>query len=377
MPPGSKFSLIVFGIACLGVSAFCDNLRAPLLPLFVDRWSLDYAFASTFMTAGCLAAFAYSLVSVEILKRLTERRFLQVSLLVLVAGLVTTVHGASKVLFLAAAVMWGAGTLGVGMASNFFVLRGASAATRSRWLNLLHFGYGVVSALPGLYLAASLDRAVPLLLILLTVPLALCAALLLWSFVQDTQWGPQGDAQHPRWREIFAPRPMLFVGAHAAYVLGEVVLAIWLPAYLHEVRGLPLPDASRYLTWFFLGLCGGRLGAAMALRGGREALVVSIALAGSGLCAAFGVAGWSPAFVAAAFFMGPVFPLLVILLAEREPRHYRALLAVSFSGISLALAFGHGLMGALSRTVGLSSAYSFPVACFGLSLALFAAWRRL
>lgn len=360
--------LVLFGVACLVVSALLDSVRAPALPLLAARYGVGYGRISLFLTAGSLGSLAFNLLALRALARLSDRAVVWAAAALQTSALLAAAAAPGPAALAAAGLVWGAGNVGLGMNANLFVIRGSSPERRARALSLLHVFYGLSCVLPPLYVGWA-DRAGWGLAAILAVPallpllLAAGAAGLGGEHSSTPAVASLGDAPWP------------FVGVITLYVLGEVMTSMWMVAVL-TAGGASLPAAGRVLSGFFLGLAAGRLASAFLARPGLETRLVAAGLAVGAAGVLAGALGRPWGFWAAGFAFGPVFPLVMARISVERPGRMREALAFVYGAIVVALAAGHQAMGWLAEGVSLRAASLFPVSCLAAALVLWLAVQK-
>lgn len=364
--------LLAFGFAALFVSAVCDSLRGPLLPLIASERAWSHARSSGFLTAGSLASFAFGLASIRLLSRWGDRAYLTAAAAAQSASLLLLAAGKGYPVSLLSGALGGVGGGALGLASNLLVIHGSDGPGRARWLSALHLVYGSSALLPALLVARASSLgwsagAVCLLVFLVPATLLVSARML--------PSDPPRPESETAPRALFSREVLAVTSCIATYVLGEVLASMWLVTYLHGALGWGIPSASRVLGGFFAALALGRLTTA-ALAGPRAARVLPpLGLAAAALCLAAGLAGHPWAFAAAGFAMGPVFPLIMAAISLEYPDDFRRIVPFACALMTAGLAGGHLLLGTLGDAFSLRAAYRLPPAFLLLALALYACWR--
>lgn len=366
----SNKRFLFLGILCLLASAFYDNLRGPLLPLFARSYGLDYSKTSAFLTAGSLSSFLFALLSVRLLSRWTEREYLRFSLLLQACAVLLTALGGTYGLLLLSGLLWGGGNTGIGLSSNLLTIRGSEEGNRSRFLAGLHVFYGLGSTLPALYVSFALGRHWPL-SAMLAATLLLLPVLALSSRTLAIARPAAASSSTGGWSMLLSRRALLSNLCLSAYVLGEVLTSMWLFTYLRDQCGMDVPHASRLLQGFFLCLAAGRLLSALFVRPGMENRLQPLCIVGGAALLLAGLSGWNAGFALSALAMGPFYPLMLSSIVREFPSEYPRLVSFANAVMTVALALGHLAIGMLSDATSLHTAFFIPSACLMLSLALF------
>ncbi|MEK6977874.1 MAG: MFS transporter, partial [Candidatus Hydrothermarchaeota archaeon] len=340
----SNRGCILLGIACLLTSAFYDNIRGPLLPLFADRYGLDYSKTSAFLTAGSLSSFLYALLSVRLLSRWSERAYLRAALLIQAGAVLGTAFGEGYPMLLLCGLLWGFGNTGIGLSSNLLTIRGSDEGNRSRLLNGLHVFYGLGSTLPALYISFALGRHWPL-PAMLGATLLLLPALGVFSRTADLAGPAKAEGPGGGWNMLLSRCALLSNLCLSTYVLGEVLTSMWLFTYLHDHSGLDVSQASRLLQAFFLCLAAGRFLSALFVRPSMESWLQPACILGGMALLLSGLWGWEPGFALSALAMGPFYPLMLSSIVRDFPSDYPRLISFANAVMTVALAVGHLAIG--------------------------------
>jgi len=366
-----KSRLLLIGIAVIVVSAFFDNVRGPILPIFARNYGLNYTQASAFFWASSLTSFVVSMLSVGLLARWTERAYIRAALAVQSLAVVAAAGGCYPSL-IASGLFWGVGNTAIGMSANLVVIRGSTDANRSRMMNALHLFYCLGSIVPAFYVAKTADRwplyAILLPTLLLILLLWLCTAALPGEGQQAR------PAQRMPWDEMLREHALASNLCISVYILGEVLTSMWLVTYLTGHARLSVSEASGFLPLYFLAMASSRILAALLVRPGMEAWLPFPLMLAAAAALSAGLAGRHGGFLLAAFAFGPMFPLLASSLVKDYPRKYPSLIAVVYAVSTVGLMVGHMAVGAISDRFSLQSAFRLPMVFILAALLLFA-WR--
>lgn len=377
MTKQTDLKILGLGILVLIVSSFCDNLRAPILPLLKEAHNLTHLQSSGFLSIGYFASFCFSLFSTYGLTLWGDRAFLLWALAFQLAALVLAAWTPSYLFLLASGFLWGMGTIGLGTISNLLVLRATTEENRTRSLSGLHAFYGVASMLPAFYVGMTVDwgwRLWVLILVPGLLPLLLFGVSL--SFLSKGEAPPEeGSFDLNR---LLSWDAMALNLSFSGYVLGEVLTSMWLVTFLHQERGMGIPAASRILGWYFMALALSRFLLFLFGSSRSTRTLPACSLGFGGLFLLLAVKGWTGAFILAGFAFGPFFPSVVSSLPEDYPKNFRSMLAFFFSVMMLSVSVGNLIMGKLSDAFTLQQAFTMPAMCLfaGLAIYLARAWMR-
>lgn len=369
-PSSASRGLIAAGVACLVVSSLCDSVRAPLLPLFSERFSVGYARLSGFLSAGSFGALAFNLLAMGPLARLADRGMVGLAAALQAAAMLAAAAAPDLWTLIAAGAVWGAGNSAMGMCANLLVIRGAPPESRSRALSLLHLFYGLSCVLPPLYVGAATEAGWGLAR-LLAVPAILPALLAAGAAALP----PGGGGTPLNLRRGLAAAPWAAGSVIALYVLGEVMTSMWLVA-LATAQGTSLASAGKVLSGFFLSLALGRAATALWARSDSDRLWVPAGLLVGALGAGLGASGHAWGYALAGFAFGPVFPLVMARLSAEKEEGVREALAFVYAAMVVVLAAGHRLMGWTAEAYSPSAAGMLPPVFLLAALMVWVTARR-
>jgi len=370
---GRKLRFLLIGIAVIVVSAFFDNIRGPLLPVFARDYGLSYGQAAAFFWASSVTSFLIGMISVPLLARWTERTYIRAAMLIQCLA-VLCAAGGSYASLIVSGLFWGAGNTAIGMSSNLVVLRGTTDENRSRRMSALHLFYCLGAIVPAFYAAQTADR-LPLPAILLPT---LSLLILLWAATEPLpKHAEAAPAPQMPWAKMLAPHALVSNLLISVYILGEVLTSMWLVTYLTGQRGLSVTEASGRMQLYFLAMASSRALGIFLFRSGWESALPAPLMLASAASLSAGLAGWDAGFLLAPFFFGPMFPLLATRLVKDYPKEYPSLTAFMYAVCTILLALGHVLLGWVSDRFSLQAAYRVPSFCILAALLLLGLRSRL
>lgn len=350
--------VLVVGFMMLGIAAFIDTMRGPLLPILRAEMMFSHTAGGLFFIASSAGSIAMTLALNPLFERLGER---PVALLALALGGLAALSGFAVLSYpgvLLLGLLMGIAAASLGATSNVFVIRGSSPEALGRNLCGLHAMYGGGSALAPALLAATLERGIgwPWALAVLPIVAAAGAVALMPA---ETGEPPSEEADASRRRP--GSVELLILLTVTTYVSGEVLCSLWMTSYLVETVGATPESAAPVLSGFFAVMLGVRLLAFLGLRERLEwpalwgALLVG--LLGMGL----GLLGWTWG-LALAGGMGLYFPVFFARVSRLFPQRWRVLTVWMFAAIQGGLVIMNLAMGRVADLIGISSAYWIPFA---------------
>lgn len=333
--------MLAVGVAAFFTLGLIQAMYGPAFPLFQARFGVDTGavglIASVHFLGSALAPFLVGLA----LRRVSVRRAVVVSLLILAAGVSGVGLAPSWSLAVTAALVGGLGLGGVSACLN-----AAYAARGTRPVNLVNAVFGVGSMVSPL-LVVSLGQAGlegPFLVVALTAVLTLAVARV-WGVPDIASAGGTAGGQAavttvaPGLMLVFALMLAVYVGLEAGY-------GAWTVRYL-DSRGLP--GAALVLSGFWGGITLGRVLTGMF---GPRVHPASLVIGSAALVTACAVAAVVPLFapgasILAGLALGPVFGSMLAWASQLMPARQVPFLltAGSAGGVLLPFLMGQGVVG--------------------------------
>ena len=359
-PKKVQWLLLVVGYYLLIQSAFFDNIRGPLLPVFSREWEIPYDRLSAFIFAGTIVGLVVTLSFNWLVKKYDDTALAIAALMMalLLTAYVAVVNSYLELVLMA----MGIGTLVAtfGTLCNLLVIRAVPPAISSRALSGLHAMYGAGSMLASLAghqwdLSGGAWRE---LFYLSAVLLLLNLGLLIRVRRSPTHREERTQKKAPLASlEFFQWFGVILFGL---YVFAEVGISMWMVSVLVETNGVAVNQASGILFGFFTVLTLTRLAGIWYVRPSNEKSVIAISLGVALLSALLGVWGWSPGWVFAGV-LGPFFPVMLGRLTRYSPGNWQLVTVRIIIATQITLTIGHYAIGQVAAAVGLKTAIALPV----------------
>jgi fucose permease len=364
-------AVVAAGFAVLLTSAYMDNIRGPLLPVFQNQLSLSYT------QAGLFLIMAYPLgVAVNILLNPLFNRYgiKNIAFGICGFGLFANLFANfvdSYPTLLGFGLILGAATSTFGALCNILVMHGASIVHRTRSLCGLHMMYGIGSFFAPVAVAEIVGREWPWASTLwVWPPLLIGLSVLLLTRMREDH-SPQARLQSSR---LSGPQ-WLGVMAITTYVGGEVVTSLWLTTYLTNVEGMEISDASWYLSAFFLCMFVVRFLGFILIKPHYERFAYWFALlVGMG---GLGVGYWGvPIGFAVAGMMGLFFPVFLSRISQVFESQWRSVTLWVLVAMQTSLFALNYLVGNLADLWSLKTIFYLPLGMLGLCAGLVLVFER-
>ncbi len=372
-----QWGLIAAAYASLFALGIADNARGPLFPEILRDLDLGDAAGSWMFGVTSAGVIVGSLLLRPLLRYVTPRRLLQLSLLGLGLGLIGLGQSGSLTHLLGASLVMGVALGGLALGQNLLVQEATPLPLQRRAFSGLHSMYGVASLLAPLAVTlsarAGLDWRQALLW--LALPCALVAI--------GTQFGRDGVPAEPLEAEPLEREPLereppadgpleeharppmnmvlrgrlwTIAGMTGCCVVAELLLSTRIPLLLRRA-GVPRETADLYLSAFFACLLAGRLVVTFVpFRGVANRTLLSISTAASLGLFALGVAVEPRLLPLVALTLAPCFPVATALLAEEHPALMERGMSLLMAVTSFLLVVAHVGVGYLSEEITLRSA---------------------
>jgi MFS transporter, FHS family, glucose/mannose:H+ symporter len=369
-----QWSLIAAAYASLFALGIADNARGPLFPEILRDLSLGDAAGSWMFGVTSAGVIAGSLLLRPLLRYVSPRRLLQLSLIGLGLGLIGLGQSRGLPHLLAASSLMGIALGGLALGQNLLVQEATPLALQRRAFSGLHSMYGVASLLAPLAVALSARAGLDWRQVLLWLALPCALVTVGTQFGSDgvaeedppaSSEGALGDVDGEPLSESGAPAPLAaLVGGRlwtiaamtGCCVVAELLLSTRIPLLLRRA-GVPRETADLYLSAFFACLLVGRLVVTFVpFRGVGNRTLLAISTAASLGLFAFGVAYQPRLLPLVALTLAPCFPVATALLAEEHPRLMERGMSLLMAVTSLLLVIAHVGVGYLSEAITLRSA---------------------
>lgn len=351
--------LLVVGFMMLGISAFVDTMRGPLLPILRAEMMFSHTEGGLFFIAASAGAIATTLTLNTLFDRLGERT---VALLALALSALAALFGFAVFRYPGVVMLGfllGSAVASLGATSNVFVIRGSSPAALGRNLCGLHAMFGAGSTVAPVVLAAVLKRGVDWPWALAGLPLLAIAGTV--ALMPAHTGEPPREDDHEPGRRRLGPVEALILLTITTYVCGEVLCSLWMTSYLIDRIGATPESAAPVLSAFFAAMLLVRLLAFLGLREGLEWPSLGVGLLAGLLGTLLGLLGWTWGF-ALAGAMGLYFPVFFARVSRLFPQRWRVLTVWMFAATQGGLVIMNFAMGWLADLIGIAAAYWTPFA---------------
>lgn len=360
-------SLFVLGLA--------DNIRGPLFSEVLTDFNLTHTTGSWLFALSSTFALISSLAANKVLKSLTHKQLLQISLLILSAGLFCIASSQSLTQILFSACLMGLSFGFLGVCQNALVTLGTPVAQRKQWLSGLHAMYALASFLAPA-LVAIVARGHGTWRDTYRWASVFPLVLLFVSFVLPRSEQPQEIHKVPNKNQGSSASLILQITAAASvgfYVITEILISSRLGIFYRREMGASLEEASLQVGLFFLYLLLGRCFWTFVNLPWSIYRQMLFSLFFSILFLILGLCWWPYLLVLTGLSMAPFFGLSMTYLSEVFHSHINEALSVSVAVQSIFIVSMHLGVGILSDQLDIRKAlWVGPIA---LILSLFFLWR--
>lgn len=347
------FALLCFGFVLSGVATV---ILGPLLPVFIQRWSLDDGQAGLFSAVQFSVALTGTLASSAVASIWGFRAPLVIGY-ALIAGGVAFLNASSHAGAIAATATFGFGYGLITAVTNLLVAEMGGAKSASL-LNLLNssWGVGAMACSPLIAWALKSSALGGVLTGYAMIGCVLVLGLLFVSLGAEKQAPASSGAeaaQVPIGLLTLLPLGTLFF----IYVAMENGIGIWIAEYSRRLARAMTGMTTLTQMFFYAGLTIGRATAPLVLRGLSENKVVigSLVLAASGNALLIGAPSLNVALLAI-FLNGlgcaSVYPIYIAWLSRWYGARARKIGGILFAVASLGGSVGAWMIGTVSKLSG-------------------------
>jgi len=360
----SGWRLILLGFGFLLLSAYLDNLRGILLPVFTQVFGLTHQQNSSFLVLGNFASVFFTLSLLFLTRRFSDRAVCIGVCVSVLGSLSYALKVSAFPSLLIFSVLIGGMVSMLGSLANLNVIHGSTLTDRAKSLCGLHAMYGLGSLcapeIAKRLFAAGDSWTAP---VFAAIPAA--ALLLFGSFAMPAR----RDDGIPEVAVSVNSMQVLILAIFAVYVAGEVMASMWMASYLVDFASFSVVEVAPYVTGFFLTMAITRLLCFFSLKPAAEVAVLFLSLIGSSAFFILAYSGKIWAFPLVGV-LGPFFPLFLSRLGKTFPKSVRALTLWILASNQLTQACFHLVVGGLADHLGIRTAYGLPLwlllGCLGL-----------
>ncbi len=366
-----RWPYIFAAYALLLTAAYLDNMRGPLLPIFTREYDINYSASSWMLTTGHLAAAIMTALLLPLFRIVSDRHIVVgVSLLALSCCIwpnYFSVYGD----VIAWSLLLGGTFAMMGALCNVLLVHGSPTSKLPNAMAGMHAMYGIGAMCAPLltYWALSEGRWQTL----LYAPIMGSAVLLLLARKLDNRSPQSTNKSHSpaSTQEKIPALAWLASFTFALYVVGEVMISMWMITYFVGHLKMNIHEGSIYMGGFFACLTSTRILAALFAKTSYQTYLLYLSLCLAGILFSLGLNGYLWGF-AASGILGPFYPLMMARTNQQYATISRRVTIALMITAQLSLALFHSIVGIISDQAGISVAYRLPVlafiACFGCLL---------
>ena len=373
-----------------------------LIPQMIRELGWSYTHAGLVVAAGSAAFVLSSTVAGFVLPRVGVRVTVAAGLVLETLGLFLFGAWPNVAVNALAYAVLGVGFGAMEVAGNDLTL-GMERRGRGQLMNLVHGGFAVggiaVTSAASWFLASGGDW--PLVYRLLGAATVLVALRLLTRpalAATRTEAGSAADLDaaaagaggtRPR-RSAGAPDRspallMVILPAMGVYVGVELGVAAWMSEFVVAAIGGSIAQGARIVSLYWVGLCLGRVGAAVLHRGTRHARLLvalaAVAVAGLAITVPAGGTGWAAAgAIVSGVGLSALYPLLMLLAGSEYPTRRSQAMGLTSAAGGLGSMLVPLAITVVAETFGIRSGMAvylvLTVVLGALSIALLAMTRR-
>jgi fucose permease len=367
--------------------------------LLHDHLELDFALAGAMLlTVAGISGGLFNSQLLNIERRTGVRGLIvfSVGLTVIMAILATQVRGPLSLGMMA--IFLGGAITSMGTISNLLLLMASEgkipssdeasrtnplnsldvrSARRAKMMAGLHLMYGLGSLVAPAVATISVGRGWPWPSMFI-LPLAMLVPVMIMTLPMDEKHSgtspgmnppglPPEATTHGIWHNVSGGE-WFIVAIFLAYVTGEVLTSMWMPAFLIAHFGLSYENANQKAAGFFMVFSLARLGVLILMRDKfhKPFIYVPLFAAATAMIAATVISQPGQADSALVFLfpaagmIGPFFPMMLARVCTIYNKSWQRLTVIILTTMQVALALSHLILGAVFDHLGAQRAYLIP-----------------
>lgn len=367
------WSWLILSYLSLFILGFSDNLRGPLFYEIINHFQVSDTKGALFFSTSSLFAFTMSLLAIPILNRISFLRLLQWSLFMMALAMLGLSQAPNYIWFLASSAMMGGAMGFMAVAQNSLASRACPPKVRSRVLSGLHSMYGLASFMAPLLVGIGLQKGrIWNDYFILASFLAIFVAVLTFFLPKANPITHEEDKD-----EASAPAPKriafwlsFMVGF---YVIAEILVGTRLSLYTIREYGITTAEASRYVTFFYLGLLAFRLAGVFVKWPGSYMAQLATSLLVSSIGYLLGLYAHPAFFALTGLGMAIFYPTALAYATQFFPRGEGVIFSLITAAQSILIVTMHLVVGYVSDQTNLKTA--FHLGLLFLAVAAVCLWR--
>ncbi len=354
------FAFLIYG--CI------ESMRTATLSSVIEENGLSYSLGGTIVTVYFIGYTLSNFIMGALAKRIGSRKVLMIGLLFFLAGTALYILGGVAVLLIGASLTGVAGGA-IAVSGNHMVVQ-ADPENKGRNLNWTSLFHSVGSMVMPLYcsflFAADVGWQIAYITVLPILLLAIAFSAASAFKKRPIKIQPIAEnTEHKANHGLSANKGLVLLLLMVfLYVFSEVGLITWLVEYLTTQKGVPLEDASRYLSAYFMLVMAGRfVGGVIIDRIGHErSIVIMAALAIVAIAAGILTKDFSGLLLAlSGLFYATIYPTGIAIISSLAPGNTQQAIGIYSACGGIGGMLSGYIMGAVGDMFGITTAMWFII----------------
>ncbi len=354
-----SFYSIFYAYISLFLYGMIDNIRGPIYPELLKRFSIDHSTGSWFFSLASFSILVAAYFSPWLLRSQKYIVIFRLSLFLTLLSQVVFYFSDSFYGFLLGATLMGFGVGPLTVLQNVLVMKASSPHNLSRIMNGLHANYGGASLFAPLVVAFAIQinwgyQAAFL------ISSAFALGVFLISFATPHLVDIYHKVDMVKNESIKKNHISInhagFASILALYVAAEVLLGTRLSYYLIDIHGFNQAQASVWVSYFFLALFISRIGFTFVKVPISHRALLLVMMSLSFLVMLLSAFVDPTFFILTGFTMGPIYALSISLAKDQFPEELESVSAAAVVLSGVAIVSMHSLVGWVTDLYGIKNA---------------------
>lgn len=367
-----QWFLIFVAYSSLGVQAFIDLGRGALFPEIIKDLLIGTEKGGLFFSATSFSMLIGSFGASYLLKKFSLFQVLMSFMLSLMAGQYLMFRVQSLTELLLSGCLLGLGFGGMGVCQNLSISRGAPEKYQRKLYGGLHSMYALAAFLGPFSVTQALGAGFSWREIAkfeFMIPVFFFVVYLIGGFFSFKRAkNKEAEVAKAEVSKITFSQKLLSATGLSMYVVGELIVSLWLVIFLQQERGFDTQVSGWAISMFFILLLSGRIIISVFDIPISNYKLLFLSFASSSVLLTLGIVFNAWFIPVSGITMSVAFPIYMSYLAEKLGDSIDQVMPYCIGGMSFIVSLAHSLAGYLGDKFGLLTAMSLSIV--GASMAL-------